>query len=128
VILYSDYIEEIAEWLRGIGVTVDYVWDGKLPPHVMAQYEDRDPSIKMLARLSARDALLALAHEAGHHLGYLIDRKPHSYQRERQAYVYGWHVLQWFAAPVTRAEWIESCRESEAARRYVIAEQRRASV
>lgn len=55
-------------------------------------------------------ALLTLAHEAGHWLGYLIDEKPHSYQRERQAYVYGWHVLTWFEADVSRKEWRAYCR------------------
>ena len=122
MIIYSDYIEEIAVWLRGLGLTVDYVWDGKLPEHVIGQYDDETRTIRMLARLTAREALLTIAHEAGHWLGYLIDRKPHSYQRERQAYVYGWCVLQWFDAPITRAEWVASCRRAETDRQITIKE------
>jgi hypothetical protein len=52
----------------------------------------------------------------------MIERKPHSFQRERQAYVYGWYVLRWFDAPITRAEWVAECRGAELHRRSLWAD------
>lgn len=106
----SYYIFAIAEWLERCGVRVNlYAFD--LPATTGGRYVNETREIFMNV-CYARDALLTLAHEAGHWLGYLIDEKPHVYQREWQAFVYGWHVLRWFDAPVTRAEWLEDCRKS----------------
>lgn len=55
---------------------------------------------------TALGALATLAHETGHWLGYLINERPHSCQRERQAFVYGWWVVQQFGLPISREEWI----------------------
>lgn len=107
---YSAYVDEIIAWLRRNGVVVhEHAHD--LPASGMYRSETREI---FLNESNALAALLTLAHEAGHWLGYLIDEKPHSYQRERQAYVYGWHVLRWFDAPVSRELWIESCRSDAA--------------
>jgi hypothetical protein len=56
----------------------------------------------------ARIALMTLAHEAGHWLGNeVFGYKKRSYQRERQALVYGWRVLGLVGAQhlFTRIEW-----------------------
>lgn len=63
----------------------------------------------------ARDALLTLAHEIGHHAGYLFAPKKHSYQRERQAFTLGWVALTCIGSDVTREEWIAAERERRAA-------------
>jgi hypothetical protein len=108
---YSQYIYEIIPWLRRNGVTV-HEHAFALPCSGMYRSETREI---FLNEPRAFYALLALAHEAGHWLGYLIDEKPHSYQRERQAYVYGWYVLRWFNTPITRATWRMYCRGCHAA-------------
>jgi hypothetical protein len=114
--LYSSSIAAIAAWLERNGVTVKLHSD-ELPADIAGRYDDGTQTIWVASTPSARDALLTIAHEAGHWLGYLIKRKPHTHQRERQAYVYGWYVLQWFDAPITRAEWVTECREAELHRR-----------
>ncbi len=102
VLTYSDCIFEIAAWLRRCGVEV-HLYARELPCSGMYRSETRQI---FLNEPNALVALCTIAHEAGHWLGYLIDEKSHSYQRERQAFAYGWHVLRWFDAPVTRATWI----------------------
>ncbi len=104
----TPYIYAIIDWLRRCGVTVhEHAFD--LPPAVGGIYRSETREI-FLNEPNALDALITLAHEAGHWLGYLIDEKPHSYQRERQAFVYGWHVLRWFNAPVSRQAWVHRHR------------------
>lgn len=112
-VMISPYIYEISDWLARNGVTV-HLYAHDLPCAGMYRSETREI---FLNASDAMDALLTLAHEAGHWLGDLIEEKPHSFQRERQAYVYGWHVLRWFDAPVSREQWIEDCRTSERLRR-----------
>lgn len=107
----SDHIYEIIAWLRRCGVVV-HEHAHLLPPDVGGMYRSETREI-FLNEPRAHHALLTLAHEAGHWLGYLIDEKPHSYQRERQAFVYGWHVLQWFSVDVSREAWIARHRDSE---------------
>jgi hypothetical protein len=109
LILYSPYIESIAGFLSCCGVTV-HRHAHVLPCAGMYRSETREI---FLNESNALEALLTLAHEAGHWLGYLLDPRQHSYQRERQAYVYGWHVLRWFDVPVTRERWISDCRTNE---------------
>jgi hypothetical protein len=99
---HSDVITEMIAWLERIGVrVVPYAHD--LP--CAGMYRSETETI-YLNEPTAYGALMTLAHEAGHHLGYLICEKEHSYQRERQAFAYGWHVLKWFGAQVTRRAWI----------------------
>lgn len=105
--MFSPFIDAIISWLRRNGVRV-YPHSHDLPANGMYRSETKQIFLNVN---QAREALLTLAHEAGHWLGYLIDEKAHSYQRERQAYVYGWHVLQWFHAPVMRKEWVRVCRD-----------------
>ncbi len=110
----SDYINVIASWLRSVGITVhlyahDLGWIGGL-------YRSEARTIWINVP-NARGALLTLAHEAGHVLGYVYhrnnDQRPTLF-REQQAYVYGWDVLVMFGADalISRAEWIRSCQES----------------
>jgi hypothetical protein len=65
-----------------------------------------------LNAMGAEDALSTIAHEAGHVVGYSVRVRPESYQRERQAFVYGWRVLRWFGGDihVTRKRWIDDER------------------
>jgi hypothetical protein len=108
--IYSNHIYEIVAWLRRNGVRVhEYATD--LPASGMYRSETKEI---FLNEPDAFFALLTIAHEAGHWLGYLIDEKPESYQRERQAHVYGWYVLKWFDAPITRETWRMHCRGSHA--------------
>lgn len=104
--IYSPHIYAIIDWLTRCGVRV-HPHAHDLPCAGMYRSETREVFLNVR---DARGALLTLAHEAGHWLGYLIDEKPHGYQRERQAFAYGWHVLRWFGVPVTREEWIEDNR------------------
>lgn len=97
----SAYIDLLASWLRSIGVTVDlYAHD--LPWHG-GLYRSKTREIFMNV-CNAEQALMTLAHEAGHHVGYVLagernDSRP-SLHRERQAYVYGWRVLRLIGADV----------------------------
>lgn len=103
----SDYLYRIIRWLRASGVKVHaYAYD--LPCAGMYRSETREV---FLNEATARGALLTLAHEAGHWLGYVcFGEKKHSYQRERQAFVYGWRVLVMVGADraVSRVEWIQA--------------------
>ena len=109
--VYSASIYRIADMLRFAGVSVDlYATD--LPCVGMYRSETKEVFIN---ESGARDALLAIAHEAGHWLGYALGERSHSYQRERQAFVYGWQVLRMVRAPITRDEWIEDERARRAA-------------
>jgi len=106
-------IDVLVAWLREIGVTVDlYAFD--LHHGGLYRSETREISLNVP---DAERALLTLAHEAGHHIGYLLagdrnDKRP-ALHRERQAYVYGWRVLRLIGADalVSRRQWIETCRE-----------------
>jgi hypothetical protein len=100
----SPFIAQIIAWLRSNGVKV-HERAYELPCYGMYRSETKEIFLNVA---DATLALLTLAHEAGHWLGYLIDAKENSYQRERQAFAYGWHVLQWFEAPISRKLWIEA--------------------
>lgn len=80
---------------------------------------DSDSRQVFINEADARGTLLTIAHEAGHWLGYeVFGQRNHSYQRERQAFVYGWRVLMLVGAAdvvISRAEWIEEERERKAA-------------
>jgi hypothetical protein len=110
----SYYIERIITWLTASGVKVElYAFD--LPCAGMYRSETREVFLNVPG---ARDALLAIAHEAGHWLGYVVFKeKLHSYQRERQAFTYGWRVLVLVGADrlITRKEWIQAERERRTA-------------
>lgn len=114
--VYSPLIEEISAWLRRCGVRV-YLHATPPDPRAAGLYRSETREIWIAPDLSARQALLTLAHEAGHWLGYLIHERVEDVKCEQQAYVYGWHVLRWFDAPVSRAEWLDACREAERLRR-----------
>lgn len=110
----SAYIDLLASWLRSIGVTVElYAYD----LHHGGLYRSETREI-FLNVCNAESALMTLAHEAGHHIGYVLagernDSRP-ALHRERQAYVYGWRVLRLIGADtlVTREQWIAECAES----------------
>jgi hypothetical protein len=110
----SDYISAIAEWLRSARVTV-HLYAHNLP-HFGGLYRSETRTIWINVP-DARGALLTLAHEAGHVMGYVChrnnDKRPALF-RERQAYVYGWYVLKLFGADriISRTEWIRECKES----------------
>lgn len=106
--IFSTCLYDIAVWLRLCGVRV-HLHASELPDDVGGMYRHETREI-FINQSGARDALLTLAHEAGHWFGYLLDEKEHSYQRERQAFAYGWRILKLFDAPVTRAKWIEDER------------------
>lgn len=117
IVTYSPYIHAIADWLERCGVVVQL--HAELEFGVAGRYVHEIPKILVDSPLDARTTLMTLAHEAGHWLGYLICPKPRSYQRERQAAVYGWYVLRWFDAPIARDEWIAEERECRAYARWV---------
>ncbi len=106
----SAYIDRLIRWLRLSGArvhpyAVDMPFDGGF-------YRSETKEV-FLNVPSARGALLTLAHEAGHFLGYeVFGEKRQSYQRERQAFVYGWRALVLIGADriISRSEWIEDER------------------
>jgi hypothetical protein len=111
--LISKYITRIEKWLQLTGVTLHH-FSRDLPCSGMYRSETREI---FLNDPIARNALLTLAHEAGHDVGYMIfGAKKHSYQRERQAFVYGWKILTFVGANsiISRKEWIEADRERRA--------------
>ena len=114
--LYSRYIEFVLRWLNASDVTVN-VHAFHLPEGILGRYYDSRDGRQTHIDLNvptAREALLTLAHEAGHWLGNEVSGyKKHSYQRERQAVVYGWRVLGLVGAQhlVTRAEWMNFHKE-----------------
>lgn len=110
---YSDCIDRLAKLLRSSGLTVN-LFAKRLPAHVGGRYYDHSKRI-WINESSARRALLTLAHEAGHWLGYRLHpgaetpRAAMSPRREREAFVYGWRFLVLVGADkiVSRKEWAE---------------------
>lgn len=88
--LYSPLIDKLLAWLTGNGVKV-HLFTHDLG-HRGGMYRSETREI-FLNESIAVDALMVLAHEAGHWIGYQIKAKPYSYQRERQAFAYGWKIL-----------------------------------
>lgn len=112
----TPYIDKLAAWLRDQGVRVYMPYDDAAPPmpfEAAGIYRSETREIWIGGGLSAFDALLTLAHEAGHWLGYHVRAYPGQRRREWQAYAYGWRLLRWLEAPVTRAEWRADCREAD---------------
>lgn len=108
--LYSPYIELILRWLAASGVPVD-TFASNLPPETLGRcyntVDDGRVHIEMNAP-NAYQALLTIAHEAGHWLGNeVFGHKDTSDERERQAFKYGWRVLCLVGADevVTLDEW-----------------------
>jgi hypothetical protein len=111
-VTFSPYIDAIRSWLDSIGVLVQVV--DTLPENIAGRYTSGALAhVQIAACASARSALMTLAHEAGHHIGYLLHERREPYKREQQAYVYGWRVLKLVRAPITRDEWRTDCREAE---------------
>jgi hypothetical protein len=99
----SYYINKLINFLIFSGVKV-YTFVPTLPCVGMYRSETNEIFIN---NPNARDALITIAHEAGHWFGYGLCKKYHSYQRERQAFVYGWKILQTIGATtISRLEWI----------------------
>lgn len=102
----SDYIYALIAWLQSISVTVElHAFD----LHYGGLYRSETREI-FLNEPNAERALMTLAHEAGHHVGYILAGHVRNEQRsalhhERQAYVYGWRVLRLIGADaiITRA-------------------------
>lgn len=102
-------IFRLASWLRAIGVEVELYAD--LGGTVAGRYRS-PPSRVLIDEPDAWEALVTIAHEAGHHLSYqrrgreavAALSKP---ERERLAYLYGWAVLVAAdcAALVDKAGW-----------------------
>ncbi len=112
---FSKKIFEVINWLEANGVEV-YPYADKLPNQVAGVYRNETRQI-FLNEPSAKQALICLAHEAGHWLGYQFSQ---SEERERQAYVFGWQVLRLFDAPVSREEWIQDCQcSSQSHKTYI---------
>lgn len=111
----SDYIDLLASWLRSIGVIV-HLYAHDLHYGGLYRSETREVFMNVC---NAESALMTLAHEAGHHIGYVLaghdlnERRP-SLHRERQAYVCGWRALRLVGADalITREQWIAECIES----------------
>lgn len=112
----SDYIDLIVQYMQDLGFTVN-LYAHNL--HYGGRYDHRSKTI-WINDPEARSALMTLAHEVGHAVGWRMHNhvaKRKQLHRERQAYVYGWQVLKLFGADslISRQEWIESCKESHRA-------------
>jgi hypothetical protein len=111
--MYSKYINILTRWLHASKVPVVIAPNTTLPAGTVGRcYNQVDDGFTLIEVDShcARQALLTLAHEAGHWLGNeTFGYKKHSYQRERQAKVYGWRVLGLVGAQhlFTRDEWMK---------------------
>lgn len=110
---YSKHIDRLADFLRAQGVTL-HLFAFELPCVGMYRSETREIWIN---DSDAKSALMTLAHEGGHWAGYLVRPKEHSYQRERQAFVFGWRLLNLLGSAdvISREDWIADERARRAA-------------
>jgi hypothetical protein len=113
----SDYIDCLVRFAESEGIVIElYAFD--LP--CLGRYDFDAKTIRMNDP-DARSALMTLAHELGHHIGYELNGERNKlYSQlhlERQAYVYGWRVLCDIGADVivSRSDWIANCKESHVA-------------
>jgi hypothetical protein len=110
----SDFINRLVRLAGELGATVDlHAFD----LHYGGLYRSETREI-FLNVPNAEAALMTLAHEIGHHVGYILagherNAARPSLHRERQAYVYGWRVLRLVGADkfITREQWIRKCVE-----------------
>jgi hypothetical protein len=109
----SDHIDRLVDFLRTQGITL-HLYAFELPCCGMYRSETREIWVN---DPDAKSALMTLAHEGGHWAGYLVKPKEHSYQRERQAFVYGWKILclMGSAQVISRADWIAEEHKRRAA-------------
>lgn len=104
---YSPHIDALTRFLRDAGCRVN-LHAHKLKP--LGRYYERRRSI-LLNAPDAKLALLVLAHEAGHWMGYRLNPGPEtrsgtvSTVREREAHRFGWMLLRAIRAPIPRREW-----------------------
>ncbi len=112
--VHSEAIDAICSWLREQGVTVHFRDDIDGNEDSLGLYRSETREIFIRSGESARSTLLTLAHEAGHWVGTTLlgRRVRYHFQAERQAYAYGWKVLQLFAPHVEKSDWIEDCRDA----------------
>lgn len=107
----SDCVYRLIRLARAAGLTVDELAYDRLPEDVAGRYDHEDRSILVNAA-TAKGALVAMAHELGHWAGYAFQRREHSYQRERQAFVHGWRFVLLVGGDrfVSREDWISHHR------------------
>lgn len=101
---FSGYIHRLTRVLLVSGVRVHF----EAYPHADVGGAYRESERRIWVDTSvAKEALFTLAHEGGHWAGYRLHAKRWSEQRERQAFVYGWRLLQIVGAEavVARQEW-----------------------
>lgn len=106
---YTTAIFRLTHAMRRYGVRLN-LYVSELPCAGMYRSETNEVFIN---ESDSRQALIVLAHEMGHVLGHASGKhKRHSYQRERQAFVYGWRLLLAIGADglVSRQSWIEHHR------------------
>lgn len=106
----SEAIYLIIKWLRASGVIV-HEHASNLPCCGMYRSETKEI---FLNDPGAKSALITICHEAGHWLGYIVfGERKHQYQRERQAFVYGWKVLNMFGANrfISKNDWLQYEKE-----------------
>lgn len=104
----SDYIYRLRDLLEQAGLLVDLYASNLVLP-VIGRYHHERQLIEVNV-FGARDALLVLAHEAGHWWGCGTRESKLRISSERQACVYGWRVLQAMGVPesiVSRSGWME---------------------
>lgn len=108
---FSGYITRLTMMAESACVTVHIYAD--LPEGVAGIFRSQTSEI-FISEPSARAALMTLAHEIGHWIGWRVRVKLTSPQRERQAFVYGWQTLQSVGAGdvLTREDWNRFHREA----------------
>ena len=121
---YSDHLYRLKDLLEDQGLTVDLFWEGpsegEVGPGARIDYEAKWVGVNPRFSWPAKEALLSLAHEAGHWFSHCRNRDKDldRQQRERLAYLYGWGVLQRLGVTlqeVTKADW-RKAHEVEAER------------
>lgn len=107
---YSDHYYALKAVLKDAGITViDYAQD-ILPPEVAGRAHYAEMLIE-INEFTAKDALMTLAHEAGHLISYLRRRHIPGVRskqlKESYAYMYGWAILRCCRIPISKEEWVE---------------------
>ncbi len=82
------------------------LFDLSLPSNISGRCDYKNSKI-VINEPNVKQAIMTMAHEMGHYFSYLknLDKDFNKEKRERLAYLYGWGILKYIKAPISKQAW-----------------------